>query len=1210
MTRKKLCAARNACICMQRRNQPEGRGGRREKRFAGGTKIHRIFAQFCMPSCYNMEKAVFCFMIDFTHLHTHTEYSLLDGAGRIGDLVNRAKELGMDALSITDHGVMYGVMDFYTAAKKAGIKPIIGCEVYVAPGSRFEKNSMAREYAHLILLCKDMTGYKNLMKLVSAGSLEGFYYKPRIDYDLLKAHTQGLVCLSACLAGDVQRLLVQNDYNGAKQMAEKLHAMFGEDFYLELQDHGIPEQQRINPLLLKLADETGIKVVATNDVHYVNQEDAYAQEVLMCIQTVTTIDQPSKMAFATEEFYLKSPKEMQKLFSYIPEALSNTREVVDKCNLEFEFGSNHLPEFQVPEGYTNFEYLKYLAEEGLKKHYPDADRDTVQRFDYELNTINDMGFTDYFLIVWDFVNFAKESGIMVGPGRGSAAGSIVAYCLGITNIDPIEFNLLFERFLNPERISMPDIDIDFCYERRQEVIDYVTEKYGEERVAQIITFGTMGARLVIRDVARVMNISIADADKWAKMVPFELKMTIDKALDQNARLKAEYDNNPDAKKVIDIARKLEGMPRHASTHAAGVVIADAPITDYVPLQKNPKDENVMTQYTMKKLESMGLLKMDFLGLRTLTVLRDAVQMISENHGIDIEIDRIDFNDKEVYDLISSGETLGMFQLESGGMRRLMQDLKPENLNDIMVGISLFRPGPMESIPEYIRSKRDAKNVHYMHPMLEPILNDTYGCMVYQEQIMRIVRDVAGYSMARSDLVRRAMSKKQHDVLEEERRIFIHGEEKDGKVVVDGAIRRGMDEKTATALFDQMMAFANYAFNKSHACAYAVVAYQTAYLKCHYPVEFMTALLNSFIASKQKLAEYIQNLKTAGVKILPPDVNQSQMRFTTEDGGIRFGLSAISYVGEAIDEVITRRGNGYQDFTDFVDKNVDVLNKKRLESLILSGCFDCFGYRRSQLAAVYEQVLSDAAQLRKRQASGQVSLFDSMEGEFAPLSVQLPDIPEFEESQKLSYEKEMTGLYISGHPLDGLAGVLGARPLSIGDIMQTADDEMTMYEYDGKQVELLGIVTSLRVRPTRQKKMMANLVLEDLTAQINVIAFPNAFSAVEAFLKTDAIVTVSGKITVSTQSGIELLAERIAKYVPDDLFFTGKQMYVKLAQDKDCDVDGMMRIMGRYPGGSSVVVYVEKTGQKYKLCGTRSVSYQAKLVEELQNYLGKENVVVK
>ncbi|MEG1393438.1 MAG: DNA polymerase III subunit alpha [Christensenellaceae bacterium] len=1148
-------------------------------------------------------------MSGFTHLHVHTEYSLLDGACRIGDLIARAKELKMDSIAITDHGVMYGVLDFYAAAKKAGIKAIIGCEVYVAMGSRFDKTSLSKEYAHLVLLCKDMTGYKNLMKLVSAGSIEGFYYKPRIDYELLSKHTEGLVCLAACLAGDVQRLLMKGDYDGAKRMAQKLQGMFGDDFYLEIQDHEIPEQQRINPMIIRLANETGIKLLATNDVHYVKKEDAYAQEVLMCIQTVTTLDAPSKMTFPTQEFYLKSEQEMRQLFQNIPEVCDNTQEVADKCNLEFAFDNNHLPEFVVPQGYTNFEYLKKLGRDGLEKRYTEITPEIEKRFTYELDTINSMGFTDYFLIVWDFVNFAKQSEIMVGPGRGSAAGSIIAYTLGITNIDPIKYNLLFERFLNPERISMPDIDIDFCYERRQEVIDYVTRKYGADRVAQIITFGTMGARIVIRDVARVLGMSIADADKLAKMVPFELKMTIDKALLDNERLKAEYDNNPQAKQLLDLARKLEGMPRHASTHAAGVVICDAPITDYVPLQKNPKDESIMTQYTMKKLESLGLLKMDFLGLRTLTVIRDAVQMIEQNHGIKIDIDHIDLEDASVYELICSGDTEGMFQLESGGMRRLMQDLKPSNLNDIMVGISLFRPGPMDSIPEYIRCKNNPKNVRYAHPMLEPILKDTYGCMVYQEQIMRMVRDVAGYSMARSDLVRRAMSKKQQDVLEKERKIFIHGEVTDGKVTVDGAVRRGMSEHTATVLFDQMMAFANYAFNKSHACAYAVVAYQTAYLKKHYKLEFMTALLNSFIANKQKLAEYIQNLKRSDITVLPPDVNKSGMRFKTEDGAIRFGLSAISYVGDAIDEVITRRGTGYKSFTDFVNKNADVLNKKRIESLILSGGCDCFSLFRSQLLAIYEQVLSEAVSLKKRQATGQISLFDSAEDEFSSLSANVPDIKEFDEAQKLSYEKEMTGLYISGHPLDEVANVLLNQPYSIADIMQTAGDEVTMYEYDGKKVELIGIITAVKVRPTKQKKPMANLILEDLYSQMNVIVFPTVFTESEHILKTDNIVKISGKVTVSAQ-GIELLAENVRKYVPDDAFYAGKQLYVKLAKDVPCNIDGLMQIIKDYPGNNSVVVYVEAKEQKYKLCGTRSVAYSAKMAEQLKAYLGEENVIFK
>ncbi len=1143
----------------------------------------------------------------FTHLHVHTEYSLLDGAARINDLVKKASKLNMDSLAITDHGVMYGVLDFYSAAKKEGIKPIIGCEVYVAL-DRFEKTAQYKENAHLILLCKNMQGYQNLLKLCSAGFLEGFYYKPRIDFNLLKQHSEGLVCLSACLAGDIPRLLLNNDYNGAKTLALAYKALFLEDYYIEIQNHNISEQLRINPMLIKLAKETGIKLVATNDVHYTNKEDFFAQKVLVCIQTVTTIDEPSKMAFDTHEFYLKSEEEMLDAFPNIPQALENTAEVAKKCNLDIEFGNIYLPEYKIPEATSNFEYLHKIATQGLKK-YKVVTKEITERLNYELEMINKMGFTDYFLIVWDFVAFAKNKGIMVGPGRGSAAGSIVAYALGITNIDPLKYNLLFERFLNPERISMPDIDIDFCIERRQEVIDYVTAKYGEDRVAQIITFGTMGARLVIRDVARVMNMSIAQADKIAKMIPFELKMTIDKALANNDRLRLEYENNEEVRKIIDIAKRLEGMPRHASTHAAGVVISKDPITNYVPLQKNTKDESITTQYTMKKLEELGLLKMDFLGLRTLTVIRDTLAIIKKNHNVQIDIDNIDFDDKQVYSLIGSGQTHGVFQLESPGMTRLMQDLAPENLDEIMVGISLFRPGPMDSIPEYIRCKRNANKVHYAHPLLEPILRDTYGCMVYQEQIMRIVRDVAGYSMARSDLVRRAMSKKQQDVLEKERDLFINGEITDGKITVDGAVRRGVSAQVAGELFSQMMAFANYAFNKSHACAYAVIAYQTAYLKCYYKVEFMTALLNSFIASKQKLAEYVQILKYIDIQILPPDINKSNMKFEYENGAIRFGLSAISYVGEAIDEVILRRGEGYTDFEAFVEKNSDVLNKKRLESLILSGCFDCFNIKRSCLMAVYDTVLTEANNVKKRKDTGQISLFDNM-GEGAELKIQYPNIEEYDTLRKLSYEKEMTGIYITGHPLDSVADVLNSQKNTITDIVKTGSDEISMYEYDGKQVEVMGIITGIKTRLTRQKKLMANGILEDLFSQIGLIIFPDVYVRNEGILKTDNIVKVTGKITVSAQNGIELLCERVSKYVHDDPLYQGKQLYVKLPKDVPCNLEGLFNITKDYLGTNSIVVYIEKTELKYKLGGAKSVAYNTKMVKELKDYLGEENVCFK
>ncbi len=1145
-------------------------------------------------------------MSGFTHLHVHTEYSLLDGAGRIGDLVARAKEMGMESIAITDHGVMYGALDFYAQAKKAGIKPIIGCEVYVAPGSRMDKTALSKEYAHLILLAKNMQGYKNLMKLVSAGFLEGFYYKPRIDYDLLEQHAEGLVCTAACLSGDIQRLLLQNDYEGAKRMAERLRAMFGEDFYLEIQDHGLPEQRRINPLILKLADDTGIKLIATNDVHYVNKEDADAQDVLMCIQTATTLQSEGRMSFDTREFYLKSEEEMRALFPNAPEALSNTAEAAEKCNLELSFGEMHLPHFDVPEGYSHFEYLREKAREGLEQRYGEITPEIEERFEYEISMIDKMGFTDYFLIVWDFVRFAKQEGIMVGPGRGSAAGSIVSYTLGITNIDPLKYNLLFERFLNPERISMPDIDIDFCYERRPEVIDYVTKKYGGDKVALIGTFGTLGARLVIRDVARVMDMSVAEADRIAKMVPFELKMTIERALASNEKLRSEYEHNDLARRVIDMAKKLEGMPRNASTHAAGVLISKEPVTEYVPLQRNTKDQSVMTQYSMKKLEDLGLLKMDFLGLRTLTVIRDAVAMAEQNHGVRIDMDAVDLDDQDVYRMIAAGDTEGVFQLESGGMTRLMQDLMPTSLDDLMVGIALFRPGPMESIPEYIRCKKSPDGVRYAHPMLEPILSDTYGCMVYQEQIMRIVRDVAGYSMARSDLVRRAMSKKQQDVLEKERRLFIHGGAEEG---VDGAIARGVDEKTATMLFDQMMAFANYAFNKSHACAYAVVAYQTAYLKYYYPVEFMTALLNSFIGFKPRLAEYIQYLGKAGIRVLPPDINKSQMRFSTEGGSIRFGLAAIAYVGEAIEEVIERRGGGYAGFEDFVSKNADVLNKKRLESLILSGCFDSFGVKRSQLMARYEDILADAAQRNKRMATGQISLFESASDEFDMLKTDFPDIEEYSKEKLLSFEKEMTGLYISGHPLEDMAAAFAGRRHTVADIVKGAENGQNVYEYDGMETELLGIVTDLRVRRAKaNNKNMANFTLEDMTSQMNVIVFPNTYAQYENALRVDAIVTVKGKISVNAGNETELLAEKITPYTPDDAFFTGKQLYVKVPAG--CNVDGLVGITSRYPGHGSAIVLVEQTGQKYKLTGNRSVRYCAELIEKLKGYLGAPNVVVK
>jgi DNA polymerase-3 subunit alpha len=1142
----------------------------------------------------------------FTHLHVHSEYSLLDGAARLGDLIRRADELKMKSLAVTDHGVLYGALDFYTQAKKAGIKPIIGCEMYVAK-DRLLKNAGQKDYSHLLLLCKDLSGYKNLMKLVSIGFVEGFYYKPRIDYGILEKYKEGLICTSACLAGDIPKALLGGDKAGAKKVALRLKEMFGGDFYIELMDHGLPEQKMVNPMLIRLARELDIPLVASNDVHYTAREDSLAQDVLTCIQTGTRLSDENKLTFATQEFYLKSAEEMEELLGYVPDALSNTMKIAEACNLEIEFGKLYLPRFDPPDGLGDFEYLMQLAEEGLHTRYPEATEEIQNRFEYEMKTIREMGFVNYFLIVWDFVRFAKENGIMVGPGRGSAAGSIVAYSLGITNIDPIRYTLLFERFLNPERVSMPDIDIDFCYERRQEVIDYVTRKYGHDRVAQIITFGTMGARLVIRDVARVLSISVQEADRIAKMVPFELKMTIDKALAGNARLRQEYETNENAKKIIDIAKRLEGMPRHASTHAAGVVIARDEITNYVPLQTNTKDEGVMTQYTMKKLESIGLLKMDFLGLRTLTVIRDTVEMAKEQQGADIDIDGIDLNDRDVYAMISAGDTDGVFQLESAGMRRLMQDLRPGNIDEIMVGISLFRPGPMDFIPEYIRCKNDPGSIRYAHPVLQPILEDTYGCMVYQEQVMRMVRDIAGYSMGRSDLVRRAMSKKQAETLKRERDVFINGETVDGKVTVEGALRRGVDKKTANALFDQMMEFANYAFNKSHACAYAFVAYQTAYLKYHYKVEYWTALLNSYLTSKPRLSQYIQSLKQAGIEILPPDVNRSEMKFTVEAGKIRFGFSAIAFVGEAIDSVVLERKRGaYKGFADFVDRNAAVLNKKRLESMILSGCFDAFGHTRAALIGAYDGVLAHALDTAKRQAAGQISLFD-IAGEEFDSGADIPDMPEFPQSRKMAYEKEMTGLYISGHPLLEYAALFSGRADSVARIMESAQDEITAMDYDGKKVELLGILSDVRTRVTKAKATMANAAIEDLTARMNVIVFPSAFSRFERFLQNDAVVLLSGRVTVTPGQDPEIIAEAVTPYSKDDEKYAGMQLYIKT---KSGQIGQITAVLEQYPGTHATIVYIEDQKSTRKVGGKYCAAYNDRLLAALRERLGDGNVIIK
>ena len=1085
----------------------------------------------------------------FVHLHVHTEYSLLDGANRIKDLIKRTAELGMKSIAITDHGVMYGVIDFYKEAVKNGIKPILGCEVYTAARSRFDKQAgVDADQGHLVLLARNEAGYRNLMKIVSAGFIEGFYYKPRIDFEVLERYSDGLIALSACLSGDIPKALLRNEFEKAKAIALRLDGMFGRgSFYLELQNNGIEEQNLVNASLIKLSQETGIPLVATNDAHYLRREDARAHEVLLCIQTGKKITDEDRMRFRTDEFYIKSPEEMEGLFKNVPEAIENTLRIADACNVELEFNKLHLPEYRIPDGSEPYEYLRNLCYDGLKR-LTDAGPDRVERLEYELGVIRQMGYVDYFLIVWDFIKYAKDHGIMVGPGRGSSAGSLVAYCLGITTIDPMKYGLLFERFLNPERISMPDIDIDFCYERRQEVIDYVVEKYGKDRVAKIITFGTMAARAAIRDVGRALDIPYGDVDVVAKMIPFQIGMNIDKALELNPELKLKYGGEERIRELIDTARLLEGMPRHASTHAAGVVISKAPVTEYVPLQKN--EDSVTTQFTMGLLEELGMLKMDFLGLRTLTVIRDAVDLIAKNHGKNINMDRLDMGDPNVYRLIGEGKTSGIFQLESGGMTQFMKELQPSSLEDILAGISLYRPGPMESIPKYIRNKNNPGLVEYEHPMLEKILNMTYGCMIYQEQVMQIVRELAGYSMGRADLVRRAMSKKKHEVMRKERENFIHGiVDEQGNVVVNGAIRNGVDEATANRIFDQMMDFASYAFPKPHAAAYAVVAYQTAWLKCYYPVEFMAASMNSFLGSSDKVSQYVHESKSMGIDVLPPDINESDVKFGVSAGKIRFGMAAVKNVGGgAVREIIAERSNqgffkGFRDFCERMDGRD--INKRCVESLIKCGAFDSLGVFRSRLAAVFEKMMDGISQNRKRNLEGQLSLFEFKADAGGDADLPLadesyPDIREFPAKMLLSMEKEMLGLYVSGHPLMEYEKEI-ARRVTLHSAELAAASEENEEEAaeggrnltDGMTVTVGGIITGKKTKTTKSNNLMAFINLEDLYGNMEIIVFPTTLVRYGEFLTEENIVLVRGRISVREEEQPKIICEEVSRLRRDD-----------------------------------------------------------------------------
>ena len=1147
--------------------------------------------------------------MQFTHLHLHTEYSLLDGTARIADVIERVKKLGMDAVAITDHGAMYGVVDFFRAAEAEGIKPIIGSEVYVAPGSLEDKTKAMKEYSHLILLAKNNEGYKNLMRLSSIGFMQGFYHKPRIDYDVLEKHKEGLICTSACLAGDIPRFLLSGDQSSADELAVRLHDMFGEDFYLELMDHNLPEQKQVNAKLIEMGQRLGIELVATNDVHYTLKEDAEAQDVLLCIQTRSFVDDADRMRFETNEFYIKSTEEMEALFRHAPSAIENTAKIAQKCNVKMDFDTTHLPEFTVPEGYTHSDYLRKITYEGLEERFADITEELKERLDYELSVIDNMGFTDYFLIVWDFIKFARDNKIMVGPGRGSAAGSLVAYSLRITDVDPIKYTLLFERFLNPDRISMPDIDIDFGIDRRGEVIDYVVDKYGEDKVAQIITFGTLGAKQVIRDVARAQRVPLSDADRIAKMVPFALKMTIAKAMEQNSRLKAEYETNEQTKKLLDTAMKLEGIPRHASTHAAGVVISKLPITEYVPLATNPRDGSVITQLPMNTLESLGLLKMDFLGLRNLTVIKNAVSLIKKHRGVDVDMDSLDYDDPAVFELISSGDTDGVFQLESGGMRNLMQRLKPENLGDIMVGISLFRPGPMDSIPAYLEAKAHPDKLQYAHPRLERILHETYGSMVYQEQVMEIVRDLAGYSLGRSDIVRRAMAKKKKSVMENERRIFIFGDKESG---VEGAVNRGVPAKVAEDIFSQMMDFAEYAFNKSHACAYAMIAYQTAYLKTYYKVEYMTALLNSFIGTPDKISAYIQYCSGSCVPVYKPDVNKSEFLFSVEGEGIRFGFAAIRDVGRAAEDIVKERmqGGEFKSFRGFINRTVDCINKKMLEGLILAGCFDSLGLKRSQISAASDRVLKAAQDARKNNVAGQISLFE-LEPSLQEIETDdFDDTSEYTKDKLLALEKFATGVYLSGHPLDEYMDDLKDRPVNIYKILSAREDANSAKYFESKIVEISGIMNSIRKRSTKQKKMMANAVLEDLQGSIEIVVFPGVYQRVEHLLINDTIVTITGKVDLRENEEPVLLVEAISPFVKEDSTLKDKTVYVRIPKDMGTDTSLLSRILMTSPGKNGVGVKIESTGESFMTNGKLKVTLTKSLINNLKSTFGKENVIVK
>lgn len=1165
-------------------------------------------------------------MSEFVHLHVHSEYSLLDGACRIKDMVKRAKELGQPAIAITDHGSMYGVMDFYKEAKKEGIKPIIGCEVYVAKRSRFDKvREFDSEIYHLILLCKNNAGYQNLIKMVSQSFIEGFYNKPRIDEALLRQHSDGLIALSACLAGAVPRALNRNDYYAAKQIALNYREIFGEgNFYLELQNHGLKEELRILPMLARLSKETGIQMVATNDCHYITQEDSRMHEILLCIQTNHTVEDDDKMDFGTDQVYIKSEAEMRALFDSYEGAIENTAKIAEQCNVEFEFGKTKLPHFDVPEGQDHYEYFKAQCYKGLREKYGEnPDKKVVERLEYELSIIKRMGYVDYYLIVNDFVSYAKSVGIAVGPGRGSGAGSLAAYCIGITGIDPIKYNLLFERFLNPERVSMPDFDIDFCYVRRQEVIDYVIRKYGSDHVAQIITFGTMAARGAIRDVGRVLAMPYAQVDSVAKLVPMELGVTIQKALETSPELKKKYEENSQVKDLIDMAQKLEGMPRHASTHAAGVVITERPVSEYVPLAKN--DEAIVTQFTMTNLEELGLLKMDFLGLRTLTVIKDTEKIIKRAEP-GFRVEDIDLHDAEVFAMMAKGRTQGVFQYESVGMKNVLMQLKPDSIEDLIAVISLYRPGPMSSIPQYIENRHHPGKIKYKHPLLEDILAVTYGCIVYQEQVMQIFRKLAGFSLGQADIVRRAMSKKKKDVMEREHQIFIHGlVGGDGSVEVEGCIRRGISEEVASSIYSEIESFASYAFNKSHAAAYALISYQTAFLKCKYPKEYMASLITSVFDNINKVVEYIEECKNLGIGVLPPDINESEAAFAVSGENIRFGLLAIKSLGRApTDRILEERKNGkFTSLYDFCKRmyTKDV-QKKVVESLIKGGAFDNMGANRRQMLTVLDGIFEGLLAEKRNNIEGQMGFFDTMQTAEAREPIKMPELTEFSQTELLKMEKEITGLYLSGHPLSEFAELIKSQHYAkISDIVNCAREEVPKYK-DGDRIKILAIISEVKLKTSKNNNTFAYVSIEDVYGTMEMMVFGSVLEKSSFLLREGNIVELHARISVREDEAPKLMCDEVVE--APKLSEIGEQsgpqetqkptknpgLYIKVKSKLSEEYERVMLLLSIFEGGTPVYIFLEDEKKLVQAPRKLWIAKNDVLIEELKNKIGERNVVLR